>query len=745
MKLSGIIKTCLFLLLVTAVSIQAADLQIYDGETPKTDLDRSNGGSYYELWWDGAGDNSLTDSTTKPHSGKKCIKWECKKAWTGGALMVDPNWVGLNVEAIKGIEFWARGEKGGENVVLEFFDRNLGKPGEKDGHMNQIKLEGLTKEWKKFSYTVFDLTNKAPGKRPFDMNIFEGFMISGSDAGTVAYLDDMKMIMGEREIIEYAPIKINKVGYRPIDFKEAIINKKVKKFEIIDAKNNKSIFSGTPKHHTDKDSDSGDYIAYADFTEVKTPGKYYIKLSDGTKSPEFRIGKNVYKKIWIDAMRTYYFQRCGMKLEKKHAGEFARSKCHVGDAKAEFSKRKDGTTPKGTVDLTGGWHDAGDDNKYSWMYGMLFPLGMAYELFPQKFPDNHLNIAESGNGRSDLLDEIIYEIKWFLKMQVQDGPEAGLVYEKIAQEGHDSPKDPWQHIRKIRQPMGDRTAEFAASMAMMAYVLRNEKDKDSKALVKQCRKAAEKAWKAYIKHTKDGTISYPDKKPVEYDYNKLHAAAELYRLTGKKKYHNTIKADLEKMIAFYEKVDIRWGQGKFYPFLVYNSMPEKMQDKKIAKRMKDVVRNYRKLVNEYIESNGYKVPFGNSGHFCWGSNGHLYNNGVIFYYLYLWDKKDEDLQKVKRTLDYNMGLNAVDMNMYTRYGEDTLLYHGHYGTPDPKTCPPGYLTGGVNMHDETEWMSEFLQKRYRNTHTNWTVNENSIGYQAPAVFVMTVFAPEPKK
>ncbi len=730
--------------LLAAGPSRAGEMILYDGETPKTDLDRANGGPYYETWWGGTGANAMTDSGDSPRAGKKCLKWECTNAWSGGAFMADPNWMGLNIEPVTAVSLWARGGKGGESVVLELFDRNLGKPAENDGFFNKIEFKGLTTEWKKYEFPLAELQAGREGRRPLDLRIFEGAKVSGSPAGTVVYLDDFKLLMKERAPVVYAPLKINKLGYLPSDRKWAVVNRKVQSFRVVDVSTGKATFTGKPVYLPGKDPESGDLVGHADFTSVKTPGRYRLELADGTKSPEFPVGDDVYRQAWIDMIRTYYYQRCGTELKAPYAeGRFTHEACHPDDAKAGLRPGNDGKTSKDTFDMTGGWHDAGDDNKYSWNYGFLFNLVRAWEVFPEKFPDGLSNIPESGNGRSDLLDELAWETKWYVRMQVPSGPEAGLSWEQLRQNDGQDKVPNLRMVRTLKPPTTAATSDYCAAMAMMARVFSKEEDADSQALAKLCRERALKAWKSYLKFSKDGTVSYPDGKPLGYDPFKMKAAAELYALTGAAEYHDVIRRDLPAFIANYRAGDIRWGQDKFLPIFVYCAMPEDRKDPAVEREMKDLVRAYRGLVDEYVAANGYRVPFGHREHFCWGSNGHLSSNGVIFYHLYLWDRKEEDLLKVKRVVDYLFGLNAVDQVMLTgsSYGK-CLLYHGIWArTEDPAAIPPGYLPGGVNMHNDNSWMSPYPQKCFRESITNWSVNENSIGYQAPAIFCVTAFVP----
>jgi len=744
------------ILFIYLFTLTAKALILYDGETPQTDLDRSNGGGYYEIWWGGQNANSLTDSTDDPYEGKKCMKWTCNVAWSGGAFMADPSWIGLNIENVTNIEFMIKGAKGGESVNLVFFDKKLGVPGEKDGHFPDIKIDNIPNKWTRYSFKISELLKNHPGKRPPNMTIFEGFMISGSPAGTVVYFDNVKMGEKPREEIVYSPIKINKLGYRPSDKKLAIINKKSSKFEIVEKDSKKVVFSGTPVLGSEFDPSSGDAVWYADFSELKKDGIYFIRLSDGTASSEFRIADDVYRNLWIDLMRVFYIQRCGIELDEKHAGVYTRPKCHTNDKRAGFALRLDGKRPKGTLDVTGGWHDAGDDNKYSQpIYNTLWYLVNAYLLNPQKFPDNLLNIPESGNGRSDLVDEILWEIKWYLKMQVKKGPEKGLVYAKVGAWDGAKHKDYLQTPRFVFQPNSADTLTFCATVAMTAYMLeKTQKDPESLKIAKECRDAAILAWKAWKKFTENGKKQYPEggfRNPPGWggstamgtDFNSekkliLTAAVELYRLTGEKIYHDEIKARIDEYIKIFLNRDKTWGADEFLAFYNYSTLPSNMIDKDILEKMKKEVRDFKERIMEYVRKNAYRVPFGGDGHFCWGSNSHLLKNAANFFFLWKWDGKQEDWEIVQRAVDYIMGLNAVDKLMITGWG-NAIMYHGIWDNPEHQ--PPGFVVGGVDQWDNNGWMSKYPQKCYRDSQYNWSVNEGAIYYQAAAVFMTSLFIP----
>ena len=672
--------------------------------------------------------------------------------------MADPNWLGINIDQMTNLSFWARGAKGGEQVEIKFYDTRLNKPEKDDGHFKFIKLTNIAVGWTKYSYSLFGLTNGKPGKRPLNLDLFEGFSISGSQPGTVVYFDDMKFGMKDRVELIYAPVKINRLGYRPGDKKTAVINVKADTFSVLDNATKKNAFTGKTLFITEKDRDSGDMVSWIDFSGLNIPGTYIIQLPDGTKSGEFRIADDVYNDIYSDIFRFFYFQRCGSSVDAEYGGKYVRRLCHKGDVKAAFAMRLDGTRPKGTLDVSGGWHDAGDDNKYSPNeFITLWYLVQAYELFPHKFKDGQFRIPENANGIPDIIDEMLWESEWLRKMQVKKGKEAGLVYSKVGQIDDDARNPDIDYLdlpRYVFQPTTADTASFAATMSMMARLLVKQSDRKLQVMGRKYRKAAEKAFEAYMKFSHEGTKQYPSggfrnpdgwggstavgKNLNEEKKLMFNAACELYALTKDKKYHDIIRKNIDAYITLFKARDITWGVDEFIGFFDYLNLEDKDTDPEVRQKMKETVRLNTDIVNKYVADNAYRVPLGQTGHFCWGSNCDVLKVAANFYYLYLWDRKQEDMDTVRRSFDYVMGLNAVDKNMFTGWGK-ALMFHRYWNNPEEQ--PPGYMVGGVDIYDGNAWMSKYPQKCYRDSTHNWAVNEAGIYYQASCFFIFTVFMP----
>lgn len=131
-----------------------------------------------------------------------------------------------------------------------------------------------------------------------------------------------------------------------------------------------------------------------DFSAFKHPGRYVVEtVIDGTASysPPFEIANDlVVSKTSELAYRFFYYQRCGTAVPGFHAA------CHLDDARTEGGDQKD---------LAGGWHDAGDYNKYNgYTPESVYALVLVYDRRVDFF--DHFD--RDGNDKADILDEALW-------------------------------------------------------------------------------------------------------------------------------------------------------------------------------------------------------------------------------------------------------------------------------------------------------------------------------------------------
>ncbi len=198
-------------------------------------------------------------------------------------------------------------------------------------------------------------------------------------------------------------------GYAVDGVKKAVIwanNKKLTgKFELIDALNNVQHPDTQPVIYTGDLTETGNHIwggnnYVADFSDFKKEGLYFVRLkvnetNEISDSYVFPIKENIYLDLATKAAKWYFYQRCGTKVPGFHEA------CHTEDAII----KTDGTK----IDVTGGWHDAGDYGKWIWGGSMgLFGLTTFQNDFGTELTDTLENMPR-------YINEIAWEAKYFCK------------------------------------------------------------------------------------------------------------------------------------------------------------------------------------------------------------------------------------------------------------------------------------------------------------------------------------------
>jgi endoglucanase len=178
------------------------------------------------------------------------------------------------------------------------------------------------------------------------------------------------------------------------------------------------------------DRDSGDSLHTIDFGAAKQVGQGLRLRAQGAESPPFQIAEGTYKQLKYDAIWFFYHNRSGLPIELPFAGkpEWVRPAGHLSDAKVPCAP-VDKLLPSQkayacdwTLDVSGGWYDAGDHGKYVVNGGIaVWTLLNLYErakhLAPAsaaEFGDGKLRIPEQKTGVPDLLVEVRGELEWEL-------------------------------------------------------------------------------------------------------------------------------------------------------------------------------------------------------------------------------------------------------------------------------------------------------------------------------------------
>ncbi len=527
-----------------------------------------------------------------------------------------------------------------------------------------------------------------------------------------------------------AQINLNQIGYRPGDEKRATVRcaGAGTAFCVINTETGKTVFEGVTDHCSERGS-SGDRVCYADLSSVSTPGRYKVLVGKDMESFEFVISDDVYDRPLKDSLKMLYLQRCGTKLPEEYAGDFAHKVCHTEMAKI-YGKT-------GYMEVSGGWHDAGDYGRYTVPGAKaIADLLLAYELFPGSFDDD-CRIPESGNGIADVLDEARFELEWLHKMQFSDGS----VSHKVTGLDFDGFIMPDECTEKLYVLPASKTAtaDFAAVMYMAGRVY---KDIDE-AFSAKCISAADRALQAYIEHRGDDEYTNPaDVLTGEYrdecsEDEFLWAICEGYRTTS----DNRFEALLDTVDLSRIKTDgFGWDDVSGYAYYAYLASDSLMKTKH------DLKERFRKMCDDAMNTSLNNEAYGSSlaDDYAWGSNMYIANNGMaLLLASSLEYNKDYELA-AKRQLDYIFGNNPCSYCFLTGYGTNAPLNPHHRPSVALGKPMKGMLVGGADSFLEDDCAKEALSqtpkaKCYIDCSESYSCNEITIYWNSPLVFLLAGF------
>ena len=468
-----------------------------------------------------------------------------------------------------------------------------------------------------------------------------------------------------------------------------------------------------------------------DFSELKTPGTYKIVGEKCGESYEFTIGNDVYDEAFDATVKMLYLQRCGVELTEKYAGDFAHPVCHDGGAVVH------GSTSSATVDVSGGWHDAGDYGRYVVSGAKaVADVMLAYESYPEAFGDD-AGIPESGNGTPDILDEARFQLEWLLKMQ---DSATGGVYHKVTCANFPEtvmPEDETDQL--ILSPISNcATGDFAAVMAMAARVY---KDVDSD-FADTCMAASLKAV-AYLEGSESGdgfvnpeeivTGEYPDAKDTDERY---WAYAELFKTTKDAKYEEILTAIPYASI----QGGLGWEKVGFYGGYAYltGGYTNEEYAKTVVSKLEYAVNG----ILESTEADTYRCSL--SGTYPWGSNMSIANNGMLLLMMDEINGNDKYESLAKAQMDYLFGNNANSYCFLTGFGSLSPEHTHHRPSQVLDQSMAGMLVGGADSNLEDPYAKATMTgtapaKCYVDNAQSFSCNEVTVYWNSPLIYLMAAY------
>ncbi|MHC1764173.1 MAG: glycoside hydrolase family 9 protein [Verrucomicrobiia bacterium] len=383
-------------------------------------------------------------------------------------------------------------------------------------------------------------------------------------------------------------IHVNQTGYAPLFPKRAMVGYYLGSlgemtiptgggFQLID-RSGKVAYQGqlTRRADTGYTYSPAPYqqVWQADFSAFSTPGEYRLAVPGMGCSFPFVIHEGVAAAF----ARTYalgvYHQRCGMEQDLPftrhghgicHAApvqvpdvSFTAVNRELANMSGDYAQHQAAPQLKdcnsslypfvnrANRDVSGGHHDAGDYSRYTInSAGFIHYLVFAADTFPGVVDLDNLGLPESGDGKSDVLQEAKWEADFLARMQDTDGGFYFLVYprdreyENDVLPDHGDPQVVFPKTTSVTAAAVAALAEAGSSPAFKRQFPVEAADYLAKARL---------GWtflqNAIAKHGKAGAYQKITHYGNEFGHDDelAWAAAALFAATGETAFHTQLKA-----------------------------------------------------------------------------------------------------------------------------------------------------------------------------------------------------------
>ena len=603
-------------------------------------------------------------------------------------------------------------------------------------------------------------------------------------------------------------IVVDQFGYRPGATKVAVIRDPQEGYDaaesfspgseyaVISVESGETVMTGTPTPWNAGATDpvSGDVVWWFDFSEVNDPGTYYVlDVENNRRSVQFDIDEGVYRSVLKHALRSFYYQRAGQEKSAEHAGaDWSDAASHPQDSQTRSWLAKD--DPSSARDLSGGWYDAGDYNKYTaWTAHYVVRLLRAYERNPSAFADDYA-IPESGNGIPDVLDEVRWGLDWLVRMQLDDG--SLLCVQGLA---GGSPPSTATDPSFYGEPTTNASLTTAGAFAYAAKVFGSRDEPELQAFAQELAPRAVDAYSWADSHpnvtfrnndsgagTSGLAAGQQEVDDATRVASKVEAAVYLFEQTGDETYRQYVDSNYADVIP-------SWGPNQWMVdeqdvLLYYAQLPDATPDVATAIRTQfrtNVTTGADQFASVANATDPYRAHMKD---YVWGSNRSKAAQGAMFQFFADYDfdadLADQAIDAAEDYVHYLHGVNPLGLvylsNMRRAGAEHSVstFYHSWFShgssrwdevtetTPGPA---PGFLVGGPNPNHaidgccsdspacfgaaeaaycSMDWepplgqpaMKSYLQFNHGWPANSWAVTENSNGYQSWYIQLLARYA-----
>lgn len=592
-------------------------------------------------------------------------------------------------------------------------------------------------------------------------------------------------------------IVVDQFGYLPESEKVAVLRNPETGFDaaeaftpgatyrLVNASTGETALEGAPTAWNSGaiDDVSGDSASWFDFSSVTAPGVYYVlDVDQDVRSDVFVIASDVYRVVLREAVRTFYYQRAGFPKEAPYAAaDWVDGASHVGpgqDLEARlFSAKTDAATAR---DVSGGWYDAGDYNKYTgWTSEYVISMLRAYSERPEAFGDDY-NLPDSGNCIADIVDEARFGLEHLARLQEADGSVLSIVGLASA-----SPPSSATDPSYYGPASTSATLRAAAAYAYGALVFAEFDTAYAAELADRAARAftwaeANPDVRFFNNDAASGSTGlgagqqeFAEDQRWNVSAYRIRAALLLYRVTGDATYRTIFEENyVIDGFSMWSSWLSGWSLEITDTYLDYVALPD--ADPTVVSAITSAFNGCLGSDDNLGSVTANPDPYlAHQADYGWGSNAQKARIGSLFYAYQQHPTLDatrteSGVKGAARYVHYIHGVNPLGIVYLTNMGaagahrSATQIYHTwfHHGTTWDENPAPGFLPGGPNDSYALDGVcpgnamcpaeppsppyGQPSMKSYANFNETWPVNswsvtENSDGYQIEYIRLLSKF------
>jgi endoglucanase len=482
-------------------------------------------------------------------------------------------------------------------------------------------------------------------------------------------------------------------------------------FSLINDKTNQKVFTGkavmqwkgsVPEGIGTKVNHSGTDLVRLDFSSFNTPGRYRVCVEGIGCGYPFDIDDvNTWKHAFEISLKGMLIQRSGIPMLPPYT-DFVRprpfnpadgvkvyqSTCSLlnsgnglnalGTDKSNFGNLVAGKTDVLVPEAWGAYMDAGDwDRRINHLLATRLYLELV-EMNPDYFKNLCLYVPESGNDLPDLVNEALFGLDMYRRMQTPEGGiRGGVESSEHPIEGCTS----WEETQTALAYAPDHWSSYiytgvAARAALVLKMLgKTEKAKIWETSAVRAMEWAEVEYQKWMASPDYAKVRENAKREVPVERNL--AAIELYRLTKDKKWHQVYLSTKNNRTDRTEAA------------FIYARLDPTLADKKVQQSVKDSLLADADRLVKLAESNAFGINTGPAGRAI-GAYSSVYTipaSETLARAHYL-TGNPKYLKTILRSAIYSAGANPMNQCLTTGLGENPVLHplhedSRHSGQPAP--------------------------------------------------------------